>query len=316
MGQEEISNRTCDRSDALHFASLVLGRPIILLLGKSIGMVLDARGFCTSRRSGSGATRIWSFRFCHAGDDDGGVYQYLMKGSQMKWLQSLRNGLLFMGCLFFITLPYPAAATNPGMQKIAPTKHDTSPQRHKSSPDNKNKEAGNLSKSHCCGKSPCKDGTDKYACCGNGKCNIFCCNCDGGCREAHNKTECDNQCKKQASLCSSGCTISCSNAPSDSCGLMCDAQCVKEEQSCKKKCDSQYPSSAGARNERSSALRLFNKYDTNKDGHLSPKEFQKLVNKEYKGRDHQAEFHEMDKNQDGRISRQEACGASPKRARR
>lgn len=28
----------------------------------------------------------------------------------------------------------------------------------------------------------CNDGTQSTPCCGNGGCNIFCCNCDGGCR--------------------------------------------------------------------------------------------------------------------------------------
>ena len=232
----------------------------------------------------------------------------------MKRFQSLRTALAILCCLLTAALSYPAAATtNTGMQKGDHARHDANHQRHEPAPDSKKKQSGNLSGSKCCGKSPCKDGSDKYACCGNGKCNIFCCNCDGGCREASNKTQCLSQCSKQGSLCSSGCTISCSNAPSDSCGIMCDAQCVKEEQSCKKNCDSKYPSSAAERNARSGALKLFNKYDANKDGHLSPKEFEKLVRREHKDRDHQAEFREMDKNQDGRISRHEACGAAPKR---
>ncbi|KAF1847617.1 uncharacterized protein K460DRAFT_279871 [Cucurbitaria berberidis CBS 394.84] len=28
----------------------------------------------------------------------------------------------------------------------------------------------------------CGDGTNGTPCCAHGKCNIFCCNCDGGCR--------------------------------------------------------------------------------------------------------------------------------------
>ncbi|XP_035693723.1 uncharacterized protein LOC118427869 [Branchiostoma floridae] len=28
----------------------------------------------------------------------------------------------------------------------------------------------------------CGDGTTSTPCCGHGKCNVFCCNCDGGCR--------------------------------------------------------------------------------------------------------------------------------------
>jgi len=236
----------------------------------------------------------------------------------MNLFRSLQKGLLILCCLFITTLYYPAAAatTSHGMQKNDPAKHDTELQKRKTSSDKQNKEAGNLSKNHCCGKSPCKDGSDKYACCGKGKCNIFCCNCDGGCRKAHDKKQCESQCHKQGQLCSSGCTISCGNAPSDSCGLFCDAECVKEEQNCKKECDSEFPSSAGASNAQSSALNLFKKYDANKDGHLSQKEFEKLVSREHKGRDHKAEFQEMDKNKDGRISMHEACGTYPKRPHR
>ncbi|KAK6516004.1 hypothetical protein TWF281_004594 [Arthrobotrys megalospora] len=37
----------------------------------------------------------------------------------------------------------------------------------------------------CCdtdGIGRCDDGTLGTPCCGNGECNVFCCNCDGGCR--------------------------------------------------------------------------------------------------------------------------------------
>ena len=37
----------------------------------------------------------------------------------------------------------------------------------------------------CCKRRP------DFLCCGNGKCNIFCCNCDGGCNEICEKTHCD-----------------------------------------------------------------------------------------------------------------------------
>lgn len=36
---------------------------------------------------------------------------------------------------------------------------------------------------HCCGydnTGHCADGTGATPCCGVGKCNFFCCNCDGG----------------------------------------------------------------------------------------------------------------------------------------
>ncbi|MEM8995124.1 MAG: hypothetical protein AAGF23_10085, partial [Acidobacteriota bacterium] len=33
-----------------------------------------------------------------------------------------------------------------------------------------------------CSRKTCADGTYPTPCCGVGKCNIFCCSCDGGCR--------------------------------------------------------------------------------------------------------------------------------------
>ena len=42
----------------------------------------------------------------------------------------------------------------------------------------------------CCragGSGRCDDGTTGTPCCGYGKCNIFCCNCDGGCRTSMGK---------------------------------------------------------------------------------------------------------------------------------
>ncbi|KAF2630906.1 hypothetical protein BU25DRAFT_446474 [Macroventuria anomochaeta] len=40
----------------------------------------------------------------------------------------------------------------------------------------------------CLGKSTkvCDDLTSGTPCCGNGKCNVFCCNCDRGCRKSSN----------------------------------------------------------------------------------------------------------------------------------
>ncbi|KAB2573525.1 hypothetical protein DBV05_g7804 [Lasiodiplodia theobromae] len=35
-----------------------------------------------------------------------------------------------------------------------------------------------------CAKWACDDDTQGTPCCGYGSCNIFCCNCDGGCRRA------------------------------------------------------------------------------------------------------------------------------------
>ena len=39
----------------------------------------------------------------------------------------------------------------------------------------------------CCKRKP------DIGCCGNGPCNIFCCNCDGGCNEICEKTNCDTE---------------------------------------------------------------------------------------------------------------------------
>ncbi len=33
----------------------------------------------------------------------------------------------------------------------------------------------------------CGDGSRGTPCCGQGRCNIFCCNCDGGCRRRSDK---------------------------------------------------------------------------------------------------------------------------------
>uniref|UniRef100_A0A7M5V7Z0 Uncharacterized protein n=1 Tax=Clytia hemisphaerica TaxID=252671 RepID=A0A7M5V7Z0_9CNID len=39
--------------------------------------------------------------------------------------------------------------------------------------------------------SECCKRKDNFGCCGNGKCNIFCCNCDGGCNTQCERTHCD-----------------------------------------------------------------------------------------------------------------------------
>ncbi|KAF9630114.1 hypothetical protein BFW01_g295 [Lasiodiplodia theobromae] len=44
---------------------------------------------------------------------------------------------------------------------------------------------------HCCHvineNNECRDGSWGTPCCGQGGCNIFCCNCDGGCRSDNRK---------------------------------------------------------------------------------------------------------------------------------
>ncbi|KAH7399156.1 hypothetical protein DE146DRAFT_783166 [Phaeosphaeria sp. MPI-PUGE-AT-0046c] len=65
----------------------------------------------------------------------------------------------------------------------------------------------------CCDV-PCSDGTSGTPCCGNGECNVFCCNCDGGCRQ-ENFDQCVNLagdaydhcmlCPKSWSICDADC---------------------------------------------------------------------------------------------------------------
>ncbi len=64
-----------------------------------------------------------------------------------------------------------------------------------------------LGKSECCDRAPCSDGTNGGGfCCGVGDCNIFCCNCDNGCRKAK-CSYLDQYCTSQADNCYVGCTM-------------------------------------------------------------------------------------------------------------
>ncbi|CAB4018227.1 Hypothetical predicted protein, partial [Paramuricea clavata] len=55
----------------------------------------------------------------------------------------------------------------------------------------------------CCKRKP------DVGCCGNGPCNIFCCNCDGGCNEICEKTHCDTgdwtKCAGVLAACATAC---------------------------------------------------------------------------------------------------------------
>ncbi|CAB4040735.1 Hypothetical predicted protein [Paramuricea clavata] len=55
----------------------------------------------------------------------------------------------------------------------------------------------------CCKRKP------DFGCCGNGPCNIFCCNCDGGCNEICEKTHCDTadwfKCAGVLTACAAAC---------------------------------------------------------------------------------------------------------------
>ena len=55
----------------------------------------------------------------------------------------------------------------------------------------------------CCKRRP------DFLCCGNGKCNIFCCNCDGGCNNHCEATSCDTKqwikCAASCAACAAAC---------------------------------------------------------------------------------------------------------------
>ena len=56
----------------------------------------------------------------------------------------------------------------------------------------------------CCKRKP------NFGCCGNGKCNILCCNCNGGCNVQCEKTNCNTlewvECVTVIAGCAEGCT--------------------------------------------------------------------------------------------------------------
>lgn len=51
-----------------------------------------------------------------------------------------------------------------------------------------------------------------FGCCGNGPCNIFCCNCDNGCNEQCEKTHCGTiqwiKCAASVGACAASCLAS------------------------------------------------------------------------------------------------------------
>lgn len=57
----------------------------------------------------------------------------------------------------------------------------------------------------CCKRRP------DFLCCGNGKCNIFCCNCDGGCNAQCEVTHCDTtewlECAAVVAACAGVCSF-------------------------------------------------------------------------------------------------------------
>ena len=69
-----------------------------------------------------------------------------------------------------------------------------------------------------------------FLCCGNGPCNIFCCNCDGGCNEMCQNTHCNItewvQCAGALAACATACVVTEGEACIECLGLLYDT-CVK-----------------------------------------------------------------------------------------
>ena len=65
-----------------------------------------------------------------------------------------------------------------------------------------------------------------FGCCGNGPCNIFCCNCDNGCNEQCENTHCDTgewfECAGVVSACAAACVVTEGEACADCMGPLYD----------------------------------------------------------------------------------------------
>lgn len=129
----------------------------------------------------------------------------------------------------------------------------------------------------------CQDGTSSGGgCCGVGPCNILCCNCDGGCRVSHNRTECYAWCQSNWGICDNGCTIACTGMKPWEC-QPCYDKCRRELDDCKRDCDRRFPTkkAQGGLSEEASnfaeALRRFSLADKDQDGVISQTEFDAFV---------------------------------------
>ena len=65
-----------------------------------------------------------------------------------------------------------------------------------------------------------------FGCCGNGPCNIFCCNCDNGCNQQCENTHCDTgewfECAGVVSACAAACVVTEGEACADCMGPLYD----------------------------------------------------------------------------------------------
>jgi hypothetical protein len=155
----------------------------------------------------------------------------------------------------------------------------------------------------CCGTplggGICEDGeyAETFGCCGVGACNIFCCNCDGGCRQAKNIEQCFKACDKKKNRCYNDCVVSCTFEP-PSCVNNCSQACSIGESQCRDSCREKFKSDQDCSN--------FAAVDIDKNGQIDIDEFstffsQANVNIKY--------FDLIDSNEDGLISLDEAIKA-------
>ena len=148
----------------------------------------------------------------------------------------------------------------------------------------------------CCnchdGHYGCYDGTECTPCCGYGGCNIFCCNCDGGCRASQNYDQCVNYCNK----------LYTAGGPFDyDLGL------------CKDGCAKRFPANAEAtdklpaeedKTNQLEGLRIFSIVDSDKNGMISTDEFNAFVEGKaaLKPCGDPVAFEEMDKDSSGSLT--------------
>ncbi|MBS1199065.1 MAG: Diedel [Proteobacteria bacterium] len=154
----------------------------------------------------------------------------------------------------------------------------------------------------CCPGGLCDDGSDSSTCCGIGKCNVFCCNCDKGCRK-QKPGNCKDVCQQKYSKCARGCADACSD--SESCRIMCTNQCAKEKDQCDKGCNNA-STTGGCLGGDIHSFNKFNAHDLDRDGHLSVGEVATMLKTNSQDSNVKKEFKALDKNGDGRISLGEA----------
>ena len=98
----------------------------------------------------------------------------------------------------------------------------------------------------CCKRKP------DFGCCGNGPCNIFCCNCDGGCNEICEKTNCDTEEWLKCAGALTACAAACVDPDLPSC-IACLGPLYDECKKC-------YPSSMDTQKAVYDAKYMFNAY--------------------------------------------------------